>query len=50
MGYPTARQNFEQAKSASDSEAIVKLADGLIALSRAIETDLAKIERAVKQR
>jgi len=47
MGYATARQNFENAKSA-DNDAIRQIAEGLVQLSRAIESDFNKIEREVK--
>jgi len=45
MGYPTARQNFESAKGKTDDPAIQEIADGLIQLSRAIESDFNKLER-----
>ena len=46
MGYVTARQNFESAKSAND-HAIQQIAEGLVQLSRAIENDFNKLEREV---
>jgi hypothetical protein len=46
MGYATARQNFENAKSADD-HAIRQIADGLVQLSRAIESDFNKLEREI---
>lgn len=47
MGYATARQNFETAKS-SDNYAIQQIAEGLVQLSRAIENDFNKMERELK--
>ena len=47
MGYVTARQNFESAKSESDNLAIQEIADGLVQLSRAIESDFNKLEREI---
>jgi hypothetical protein len=45
MGYPTARQNFESAKGQTNDPAIQQIADGLVQLSRAIESDLNKLDR-----
>lgn len=47
MGYPTARNSFERAKNSSENDAIRSLAEGLVALSRAIEDDIRKLEREV---
>jgi hypothetical protein len=45
MGYPTARSNFEGARGKTDDPAIQDIADGLVQLSRAIESDFNKLER-----
>ena len=46
MGYVSARNNFQNAKNTSDNnQALQNLADGLIDLSRAIESDINKLER-----
>jgi hypothetical protein len=47
MGYPTARQSFEGAKSETNDPAIQEIAEGLIQLSRAMESDFNKLEREV---
>jgi hypothetical protein len=49
MGYVTARQTFESAKSKTDDSAVQALADGLIQLSKAIEDDLSKLKSEIKR-
>jgi hypothetical protein len=44
MGFINARSNFETAKNSSTDQVIKKLADGLIELSRGIESALKEIK------
>jgi hypothetical protein len=48
MGYIGARDSFEKAIEKTKDPAIKELAEGLIDLSRAIEDDIGKLEREVK--
>jgi hypothetical protein len=49
MGYVGARDSFENAKSKTNDPAIQDLAEGLRQLARAIEDDIRKLERRLKQ-
>jgi hypothetical protein len=49
MGYSSARTCFERAKS-SENEAIRSLAEGLVELSRAIETDIKRLAEELHSR
>ncbi len=50
MGFSAARTSFENAKSNSQQEAMLQLAEGLIQLSRAIQNELEEIHREVRSR
>ena len=45
MSYAGARSKLEEAQNSSGDLGVQKLADGMIALSRAIEDHLIKVER-----
>lgn len=50
MSYSTARQCFESAKGQPTEEAVRKIAEGLLELSRSIEQQLKNIEAEVGSR
>lgn len=46
--YYAAREKFDYARSAADDQAIAAIAEGLHALSRAVESDINKLERELQ--
>jgi|HubBroStandDraft_6_1064221.scaffolds.fasta_scaffold65085_5 hypothetical protein len=49
MSYSSSRSLAQSAKHSTDDEAIVKLADAIYALSRAIEQDIDRLDRDVRR-
>jgi hypothetical protein len=49
MGYISAREQFEMAGATSEDQAVKGLAEGLDRLSRAIQNDLVKLDREIKE-
>jgi len=49
MGYVSAREQFEMAAEKSGDQAFKGLAEGLDRLSRAIQNDLVKLDREIKE-
>jgi hypothetical protein len=52
MNYPLTIESFERARNSSENEAMRNLAEGMIALSHAIQSDFGTLERelsAIKQ-